>query len=731
MASITIRDSLKAEIVSTRAASGLGKYFRGAAAELVAGAEFLKQLHEPLHQANSGENGLGFTFSNELPLGTEAMSLTLTAGSKATMILHNKAGAPLFERTFVGDPIKVAPGSTYLALSFRPRLALDKEQEVGSLTLGFAAGTEAEIRWYRPFDHGSDQLTLRQACTSLLESMLIPNTLEELKQMKDAPVGAIASLSGSGHLEVGGSVNIGAVLNPLASVNTIARLGRLDIGGARASASAGFRARLSGDFQVRVQKTAGTTIRLSFHRAAERALDITADASAAPVVMLDNRDLLKMIFAERSGPSEDMEEQLAASGIDSSQLNQIKSAMKAGMSRKLGLELSAAFSMLRENEAAFLYEVDLAALDAVSERALKKALAGDLSDLNALEPDLPGHGVRVLQSRLDRLRKNGVSWRVNLVGLVNVLSLNELARSAKVFHDEVSGELVIADKVSSERMGAVTEPKAVRKMLYEAAMMTATYKASGLDVNTSMTASQVFVHLDSRADRRRMSNYLDAVAAVGLIDEPDVERLLGSGTDFGRSSLVLETEFDQAACERLFDEDGTPRNEDAFESIGKRALLALVRDKDPDAYRRIPLRDVSLWARMKKTGQPGFRRILPPPITGGAAEQLRVAVVAADYTLIVWWARAMATAAERLAGLRTFLKNRDPAELDETDKSFRKRRTALENAMVKAVKQNKASFDDPWGLVALFMASRQAAKVCAKVVSPGLTLLLPDETAQR
>jgi hypothetical protein len=130
---------------------------------------------------------------------------------------------------------------------------------------------------------------------------------------------------------------------------------------------------------------------------------------------------------------------------------------------------------------------------------------------------------------------------------------------------------------------------------------------------------------------------------------------------------------------------------------------------------------------MKETGQPGFRRILPAPITGGAAGPLRVAIVAADYSMIVWWAKAMATAAERLSGLRVLLKDKNARTLDETDKNFRKKRAELEKAMVKVVKQNKASFDDPWGLVALFMASQRAAKVSAKVVSPALTLLLPAE----
>jgi len=212
---------------------------------------------------------------------------------------------------------------------------------------------------------------------------------------------------------------------------------------------------------------------------------------------------------------------------------------------------------------------------------------------------------------------------------------------------------------------------------------------------------------------------------VGLMHADDSETQLGASDDFGKSSLLLDSKMDQAVCERLFIEAGAPRDVDFYEDIGKLALLSLVQERDPDAYRRIPMLDNTLWKKMKDTGQPGFQFILPPPITGSSAEAIRVAVIAADYTLIVWWASAMATASKELGAMRAFLRGQDAATLDKNEE-FRKKRNSLEKAIVKSVQNSKSSFDDPWGLVALFMASKRTAEVSATVISPRLTLFLPE-----
>jgi hypothetical protein len=64
---------------------------------------------------------------------------------------------------------------------------------------------------------------------------------------------------------------------------------------------------------------------------------------------------------------------------------------------------------------------------------------------------------------------------------------------------------------------------------------------------------------------------------------------------------------------------------------------------------------------------------------------------------------------------------------NEDDPAFRARRSRVSQSMVKAVQKNTTSFGrDPWGLVAMFYASKRSARVSGAVVSPRLTRFLPD-----
>jgi hypothetical protein len=486
-------------------------------------------------------------------------------------------------------------------------------------------------------------------------------------------------------------------------------------------------ATLTGGYQIRVQRLDGARIRFSIDTSAARGLDVSLAATGGAGVVLGERDLLAMLFRSPGGLPDATTEDLERAGITRAQLDRLEAVMKGALSRRLELSLSAQFSSLESGESAFDYEIDLGAIDAAAEAALDRALAGDLGPLNELEPQMPAHGLRLLRSGTQSMRERKIAWRINLVGLVNIVSLRDLVRTGTVTHDEESGELVITDKITSDHVGTVVEPRQLRKLLYESTMITLAYKAAGLDVNRSLAASQSFFFFDKHANRQRVSDFLDAVAALGLVSSASASTLLGGDDDFGKTSLMLETTFDQAAAERAFGLPGPPPDQAWFENIGRQALLALVTETDPDAYRRRPLTDTTLWQAMKDAGQPNFRSVLPPPITGGGdtRDALRVAVVAADYSLIVWWASAMALAAKRLGDMRTFLAGRPAVDLDQ-DQDFRARRADVEEAIVKAIRRNTASFDDPWGLVALFMASGATATAAPTIGSPRYTRLVPE-----
>ena len=63
--------------------------------------------------------------------------------------------------------------------------------------------------------------------------------------------------------------------------------------------------------------------------------------------------------------------------------------------------------------------------------------------------------------------------RLNLVGIINIVSRSQLVKSAQCSTVRSPGEIVIADEVSMERLKGVTESRSIRKQLYESVMLTA------------------------------------------------------------------------------------------------------------------------------------------------------------------------------------------------------------------------------------------------------------------
>ena len=727
MASIKLTDSLSAEILTAnpQATSGFAKYLKGPAAHLVAGTDFANQFRRELALVSPGDGGFKLAWAGDVPIGDGGTALKVSANAAALISVFNRPNMELAEDPTGGGPLKVKSGQAFLAFAFKPAVTAKTSSTRGQLSFGFDAGAEAQWRFFQPFPLTGDARTLGSALQELLETSVFPDTVDDLRALGTLPPGSMSSMSGHGHLQVRVSMDVATALNPLASLNTLGKVGKVTVS-AGASAKVGVSAKVFGDFEVRAQTVTNGKVRVSYHRLSGREMSVTLEATAGPGVSIGDRDLLQMLFGRPQGTG-NIEEELVAAGLTTPQLEKIKKALKAGLSRKLEVAVSAGFTSLQQNEAAFCYDLDLAALDAAGEAAVNKALSGDLSELTLLVPAGAGHGVTLVRSRTQELWKRTVRWRLNLLGLVNVLSVTELVAKGTVLHDEESGEVVITDEASKNSVNATIKGKDLRRLLYQSLMLTVTYKAGLMDQSTALKAAQSYFKIESEVNRQQMSDYLDAVAALGLMAQADIDPLLGTIDDFGRGSLLIDVEYDQAACERMFLADGKARSADDFEEVGKLALVNLIQKDDPDSYRRTPMEVDGLWPRMRNNVESDFRTILPPPVTSGSEEarKLRVAVVTADYMMIVWWADAMADAARRIEEMRTFLAT-PGAVPDETNKAFVDRRRKISEAMVDVVKKSPSTFGgDPWGLIALFYASKRTGTTTAALITPTLTVALP------
>jgi len=101
---------------------------------------------------------------------------------------------------------------------------------------------------------------------------------------------------------------------------------------------------------------------------------------------------------------------------------------------------------------------------------------------------------------------------------------------------------------------------------------------------------------------------------------------------------------------------------------------------------------------------------------------LQIPVIAGDYVLIEWWATAMAEMAQTLARVRPLLAQTPPPDMNGD--AFKKVQAELWEKMSVVGKNTHDRFAEPWGLLAMDLASGQRSHADVQITSPRLALLL-------
>jgi hypothetical protein len=415
---------------------------------------------------------------------------------------------------------------------------------------------------------------------------------------------------------------------------------------------------------------------------------------------------------------------LTDGGLGGDAIESIQTAVRESVNRSLSIALSAGLSSLRQDQAAFEYEIALDRLDATGRSAVEDALAGNFTSLTALEPALDDHGIQVVRSQTEQLRRTGATLKVNLLGIVNVLTIRELVRRGSVLVEPQTGLLVLSDATTSKKITVVSKPfeadgQKLRKILFENFLVTAALRAGALGSSLEMESSYTFFEFHAGTNRQTMSDHLDAVVGAGLISDARKREALADLRDFGPSTFLLEAVFGNDACTALFlGPDGTPRPEEFYDAAGREALVALVRPGDEADFRAIPPSDDGVWARMREAGPAALELALPASLR----RPERVAVIRADFAQIRWWATSMHRVSVKLAELRALVAGAT-FETVRDDERFGRLHKELGTLLADVVKRSGSQFGDPWGLLALNgAAASHPPKKTALIVSPRLTL---------
>jgi hypothetical protein len=741
MPTIKITDTLNADIASVSAnpnpvTSALEKYVTSPAVDIVLLPDLVNVLDEPLIAAKQTPLSLGLNFSDKVNFGTSANpDLTIAAGVTQSVHVNATPGANLFASDPFGSGIVVNNGEGYLSLALNGTVNLGVTESVSDLKFGLTAGGGIGTEYFRKFAVNASTPTVAEALSEVLSDFILPADVADLSAMQ---TGDISTVSGNGSLKISGDLTVSASANPLASpslplVNQTVTLQ------AGATLDVGASIQLSGSYRLRSRKLAQDSVELGYYREKGTQWSVSVTASAGAGATSGGTDLLAQLIAGLTGKTEADVAQLIDGGLSAGEIKQIQAAIASSVDHSLKASLDLEFSSSNTEDAAFLYRVDTSALDMQSSDAVHAALDGDLSQLTALEKNDDGHGViakgvTMLRSSLKNVRDNKSSLKINLLGLLNFSSVFELIQNSETVFEPITGDLTINETVSGTSIATLLLPAAqdkLRKIKFDSLLVTTAYRASRAVSSMQATSSDVYFAFNNNTSGQTMSDYLDGLIGLGLINLGLKQQLMAGFHTGGASTCLLRAEFGDSACGAMFlNQAGSPRLQPDYELIGRNAmqtLLVPVSDQnDTNKYRRDILSNDAVWAELKAAGQPGFGQVLPAL----ANDTVRLNVVRSDYTVVMWWAESMASTARRLAAMRSFIGSADPSTL-QGNNTFHSLRNDLQKHMAGVVANSGLQFGLPFGLVALYQAALPLGVPSGIIVSDSLTRLFAQAVAAR
>jgi hypothetical protein len=701
--------------------SSLVKYLKSEALHLAVFPDFLKLKDSPLaqaaHQAITFKAHAAHTFQ----FGDVTPVVTIRPEVDAAIHANANAGSGLLDSDPFFETAKVPQGIGYVGIVFGGSLDTAVAGFGGDFSWGIDKNGAISLGFYKAFGLDANEPTLGGALAQTFSDFTTPNDISDLASLQ---TNDIATVSGSGSITVSGSVAVSIAPNPLASVNLPLNAGAVSVqAGAVAGLSASFS--ISGAYQVRTLRKDAATIELSVFKEKGKAFSVDFSATAGVTVTRNSDDLLPKILGAVSGKPEAAAELVA--GLTPGEVGALTNAFHQGMSHSVQVSVNEALTALSDDQAAFQYEIQLERLDPAGAQAVRSALRGDFHLLTQMEDGVDeggqiAPGIRMMNSVLTKTRKRGASLKLNLLGILNFISISELIQSSEILTDEATGDVTIKETVSGQRISAITAPmdrhEALRKAMFDSVLITTTYRAGRAIAPPSMACEQSHFALNQNTKAPILEDYLRWFVTLNLMTNVEKQAALNGFAGGGPSSCVLRTAFGDADCRALFSDGDTPRTLDYYLDIGRDAMRALL---DPahhpnDQFRARILED-PLWQKAVSIGA----NVNLGPLVNLSTSDMRVQLLIHDLVVITDWAKAMTDAGGLVRDLNAFVGDRDPAGLAK-DETFQGKRDALQKKLAAVARTSKTSFDEPWGMVALFRAAGSPQTASARIVTKTVTI---------
>ena len=639
---------------------------------------------------------MGLSFQQSVPLGTTGVELCIKPDISGCITLC--AGSHLLDKTLFDKPdTKPLKDQKYLSAALEASLGGDLKDKSGDLQFGFNAGTDVVLTYSQPVNP-ADQLA--SALKTTVTNFTIPGDLEDLRGMDEK---SIASVKGTGTLTFTGAVNVLTVTNPLATIATgIASSGSVGLseGGAIKVAAS---MKLTGGYEVQVAKLDAKRVLLAFSRTNGEKLDASITGEIGVTGAIGDFDVIKTLLQTVSPDPLPPVDDLKKAGLSDDEIAAISKAIKAAIQRSLQVALTAELDLSDDHTKAFLYEIDLSALDNAGKQAVHNAIDGDLTALEGGKLT----GVKSLRSIVNETRDQTRKLNLNLLGILNVGSVSDLLQSSTFVVDPDTGDITIMDKTAASNVEFTANNFAkdgtkLRQIVADGFLATCAYRTSQTGFRTNIASKCWAFALHQSTNFAQMEDYMNVAVSLGLMTRSVADTKLAevkSIRQFDRSIFRADSSYDDALFHTLFfDTDKQVRLQNYYENKGREAMAGILESGSPANPARLgPLTNNDLWRRMSEGGQTTF------PILFSGLNQVEIADITADYTIIKWWASAMHSLGQSLSNLLVFL-NASGVK-DPNNNTFITLRGDLDQKLKAVAQQTHDQFSQPWGLVAMDMAS--------------------------
>ncbi|HEX4748419.1 MAG TPA: hypothetical protein VH302_02655 [Bryobacteraceae bacterium] len=583
----------------------------------------------------------------------------------------------------------------------------------GDLTFGFDAASTVELSFAKAFPLGAGEPTLGNALAESMSSFVIPATVADLEKLG---VNDEAIISGAGSLKVSAGVKVTAIPNPLASVALPLSAGTLSLNAGPAVAlTTSFE--VSGKYEIKARGIDAETCELTISPQHGTTFKADLAESAGVAGQFGTTDVTAMIVGAVS--VDPAKEAQALADLDKSQRDAVTDAIKSGLSHSLQACLQEVLSVSTDEKPAFQYRVQPARLSADAATAVNRALKGDLSLLTATETKMQkgvlAPGLTMMQSLASETSKRGLTLKLNLIGILNYVSVADLIRHSEVVTDEVSGDVTIKDAATSNRISAIVNQadrhEALRKVMFDSVLATASYRAAKAVVLPAITCEQVHLAVNKNADSTTVNCYLHWLEALNLMTTAEEKDALTGFAPGKQLACVLRTGFAENDCDAMFfDGTGKLYPQQHYLEIGRQALLSLLDVTDPVNKLRARLLSDGVWPQAVSIGAVAELGDL----VGVQQDDSRVLVLIGDVYDISFWAEAMVNAGQLIDQVRKVAGNSDPKVLIHNP-DFNAKRQALQKKLADMVKTSKMRFDQPWGMLCLYRAAGAPPFAYAKI----------------